>query len=187
MADGKDRVESATDIAQAFLNFYKQAFTSPNAVISETLKGFQEIMRSFTGASTVAPIKGDKRFRDPVWTTNPAYRIIMQSYLTWVNGINAWVDQLDLDNRDKLRAKLLTGLFTDTFAPTNTLIGNPTAMKVTLEHGGQNLLKGLQTVRRRHEEQQRFALDGGQVEVYAGQEHRAVRGQSRSIARNIWS
>ena len=139
----KNNIESAADVAKAMMNFYGKAFMAPQVAVSESIKLGQEMVKSATGASTVGPMKGDKRWRDPVWLTNPAYRVMMQSYLTWARGIEAWVDGLALDDRDKLRAKLLTGLVTDTLAPTNTLLGNPTAMKTTLEYGGQNLAKGL--------------------------------------------
>ncbi|MEL6617384.1 MAG: alpha/beta fold hydrolase [Pseudomonadota bacterium] len=138
-----DSMETAADFAKAMMGFYTKALMSPQTAISESMKLGQEVVRSATGKSTVGPDRGDKRWRDPVWMTNPAYRIMMQSYLTWSRGIEAWVDGLALSDRDKLRAKLVTGLVTDTLAPTNTLLGNPTAMKTTLEYGGQNLAKGL--------------------------------------------
>lgn len=136
-------METATDLAKAFLTFYGKALTRPGAAMSESLKATQEMLRSVTGSADIKPEKGDKRFRDPVWATNPAYRIMMQSYLAWVRGINSWVDRLDMNERDMMRVKLLTGLFTDSLAPTNALLGNPTAMKTTLEYGGANLVQGL--------------------------------------------
>ena len=141
--DDKASLETAADLAKAMMGFYGKALMAPHVAASESLKLGQEVIRSATGKSTVGPAKGDKRWRDPVWMTNPAYRIMMQSYLTWCRGIEAWVDGLSLSDRDTLRAKLLTGIVTDTMAPTNTLLGNPTAMKTTLEYGGQNLAKGL--------------------------------------------
>ena len=34
-------------------------------------------MNSLAGRSEVKPDKGDKRFRDPVWASNPAYKVLM--------------------------------------------------------------------------------------------------------------
>jgi polyhydroxyalkanoate synthase len=104
------------------------------------------MLRSLMGSASVQPEKGDKRFRDPVWQTNPAYRALMQSYLAWSNATNAWVDSLNVPERDKLRAKLATGLAVDALAPTNFLAGNPTAVKTTLEQGGKNLLAGFRNL-----------------------------------------
>ena len=136
-------METAADLAKALFNFYGKALTRPGAAVSESMKATQEMLRSVAGSAEIKPEKGDKRWRDPVWATNPAYRIMMQSYLAWVQGINSWVDRLDMSERDMMRVKLLTGLFTDSLAPTNALLGNPTAMKTTLEHGGANLVQGL--------------------------------------------
>lgn len=56
--------------------------------------------------------------------------------------MNGWVESLNIDGRDKLRVQLVTSLITDTAAPTNMLLGNPAAMKTTLDKGGKNLLDG---------------------------------------------
>ncbi|MEO0343165.1 MAG: alpha/beta fold hydrolase [Pseudomonadota bacterium] len=145
MSDKKSKssLETGADLAKAMVNFYGAAMMAPQKAMTESFKIGQEVFLSVTGQSEIEPIKGDKRWRDPVWKTNPAYRVTMQSYLAWCRGIESWLDDLDLTERDKLRAKLMTNLVTDTVAPTNTLIGNPTAMKTTLEYGGQNLAKGM--------------------------------------------
>ena len=102
------------------------------------------MLRSLMGSAAIQPEKGDKRFRDPLWTSNPGYRTLMQSYLAWSSGVAAWVDGLDAPARDKLRARLATDLVIDALAPTNALLTNPAAMKATLEQGGRNLVAGLQ-------------------------------------------
>ncbi len=101
------------------------------------------MLRSLTGQGRIAPEKGDKRVKDPVWTSNPAYRALMQSYLAWLTAIMGWVDSLDAPPRDKLRARLVAGLATDALAPTNAVLTNPAAMQATLEQGSRNLVSGL--------------------------------------------
>lgn len=140
----RKRVETAVDLTGSVTRFYTKLLTQTNVAMASTFKMNQDIMKSLTGGAELAPEKGDKRFSDPVWTSNPGYRMMLQSYLAWSNGITAWVDGLDLPARDKMRVKLVTGLFTDAFAPTNTLAGNPSAMKATLEQGGKNLVDGFQ-------------------------------------------
>ncbi|MEO1563920.1 MAG: alpha/beta fold hydrolase [Pseudomonadota bacterium] len=145
MSDKKSKtsLETGADLAKAMVSFYSAAFMAPQKAISTSFKIGQEMLLAATGNSEIEPERSDKRWRDPVWKTNPAYRMTMQSYLAWCRGIDTWLEDLDLTERDKLRAKLLTNLVTDTVAPTNTLLGNPTAMKTTLEYGGQNLAKGM--------------------------------------------
>lgn len=138
----KKQMETAADLAQSMAKFYASAFSQPARAMSQSLAASQEMLKSLTGSATVAPEKGDKRFKDPVWQSNPAYRTLMQSYLAWARATNAWVESLDVPERDKLRAKLATGLAVDALAPTNFLAGNPTAVKATLDQGGRNLLAG---------------------------------------------
>lgn len=140
----RKRIETAADLAQSAARFYAKALMQPMTALSSLMTLNQEITASLTGQSLLEPEKGDKRFKDPVWTSNPAYRALMQTYLAWQRGIVGWIEALDLPERDKLRAKLVASLVTDAMSPTNSLGGNPAAMKTTLEKGGQNLIDGLQ-------------------------------------------
>jgi polyhydroxyalkanoate synthase subunit PhaC len=138
------RTESATDLAKSLTQFYTTAFSQPGKAFAESFAAGQEMLKSLGGKSEIAPPPGDKRFKDPVWTTNPGYKLLMDSYLAWSGGMTKWVDSLDVPPRDKLRAKLVSGLVTDALAPTNALLTNPTAMKATLDQGGKNLVEGFQ-------------------------------------------
>ena len=129
----RKRIETAADLAQSAARFYAKALMQPMTALSSLMTLNQEITASLTGQSLLEPEKGDKRFKDPVWTSNPAYRALMQTYLAWQRGIVGWIEALDLPERDKLRAKLVASLVTDAMSPTNSLGGNPAAMKTTLE------------------------------------------------------
>jgi polyhydroxyalkanoate synthase len=63
--------------------------------------------------------------------------------MTWQQSLGAFIDDADLDKKDADRARFVLGLFTDTVAPSNTLLGNPAAMKQMYETGGASLVKGL--------------------------------------------
>ncbi|HVL21422.1 MAG TPA: alpha/beta fold hydrolase [Amaricoccus sp.] len=136
------RVENAADLAQSALGLTAAALKQPQRAWAESLTIGHKMLASVAGCATSAPAKGDKRFRDPVWGSNPAYRALMQSYLAWSTGVAAYVDGLDVPARDRLRARIATDLVTDALAPTNALLTNPAAMKVTLEQGGRNLVTG---------------------------------------------
>lgn len=142
----RKNVETGSDLLRSLGRIYTTALTQPAKAFSRSLAASHEIARSLTGTAGAQPPKGDKRFGDPVWASNPGYRALMQSYLAWAQGTTAWIESLDMPERDKLRAKLVTGLAVDALAPTNFLAGNPAAMKATLEQGGQNLVKGLRNL-----------------------------------------
>jgi polyhydroxyalkanoate synthase len=140
----RKHMESTADLAMSIGQFYVNAFAQPMTALGGSLAASQEMLKSLTGQSEIAPDRGDKRFKDPVWTSNPGYRFLMQSYLAWSGAIAGWVDSLNVPERDKLRARLLANLVIDALAPTNALLTNPTAMKATLDAGGKNLMSGLQ-------------------------------------------
>src|SRR5437764_13075359 len=96
-----------------------------------------------TGQSSVDDDAKDKRFTDELLKTSPSYRALLQTYLTWQQSLGAFIDDADLDKKDADRARFVLSLFTDTVAPTNTLLGNPAAMKQMYETGGASLVKGL--------------------------------------------
>ena len=101
----RKRMETAADLAASIGKFYAKAFTQPMTALGGSFAASQEMLRSLTGQSEIEPEKGDKRFKDPVWTSNPGYRFLMQSYLAWSGAIEKWVEGLDVPDRDKLRAK----------------------------------------------------------------------------------
>ena len=144
----RKRMERAADLAASMTRFYAEAFTQPAKAINQSLAAGQEMLKALTGQSDIQPEQGDKRFRDPVWTTNPGYKFLMEGYLAWSEAITRWVDSLDVPERDRLRAKLLSGLITDALAPTSALLTNPTAMKMTLDQGGKNLVAGFRNFMR---------------------------------------
>lgn len=137
MADENGR--SGLEIPQAMLKLYGAVLRDPQGVLRHSLN----MVNQLAGQADLAPDAGDKRFSDPIWRSNPAYRAMLQAYLAWCRGSLDWVETLKLEGRDKDRVRLLTATVLDAMAPTNSLLGNPGAMKKTLETGGGNLLRGL--------------------------------------------
>lgn len=138
----KSTMDTSSDLAKAAGAMFTASLKRPDKLFAAYSQAMKDTFASFTNSADVAPDKADKRFKDPIWTSNPAYRVLMQSYLTWSRGMNDWVESLELDSRNKLRAKLVTSILTDSIAPTNMLAGNPSAMHKTLETGGKNLVSG---------------------------------------------
>lgn len=109
------------------------------------LKAFgSDVVDIVTQKSELAPSPKDKRFMDTAWRTNPFYKGAMQYYLAAQKGMNAWIQDVEFDDLERARASFITGMVMDSVAPTNTLIGNPSALKKAFETGGVSLVKGLQ-------------------------------------------
>jgi polyhydroxyalkanoate synthase len=105
---------------------------------------FAELGRIATGSSALAPDPKDRRFADPAWKNNPAYRALAQSYLAWGNALYRFLDEAKIGSHDAERGRFLVSLLVDALAPTNSLAGNPAALKKLVETGGASLLHGFE-------------------------------------------
>ena len=104
-----------------------------------------EFTRIAAGRSSVAPAKGDRRFGDPAWTSNPVFRMIGQGYLASARALDRILDDLDAgEERDArvARARFAANILTSAAAPTNFLASNPSAIKHAFDTGGASLLRG---------------------------------------------
>ncbi len=103
-------------------------------------KDLYQIVR---GKSEIAPDKKDRRFQDPTWQHNPVYKYSLQSWLAMRDGLGGWIEDSGASEADQIRARFILDLIADSLAPTNTLAGNPAALKRMYETGGLSLVKGL--------------------------------------------
>src|SRR5215471_5630827 len=116
----------------------------PGVVAQEYLSFLGELGRIAAGGSKLAPDAKDKRFADPAWTESALYRGLAQCYLAWGGALNRFVDEADMEKRDADRARFVVSLFVDAMSPTNSLAGNPAALKKLVETGGASLVHGLE-------------------------------------------
>jgi len=103
----------------------------------------KEIIEIAKGTSELEPHHKDRRFKDSTWSNNPLYKRGLQSWLAMRRELNGWIADSGMHPADQSRAQFVLDLVVDSLAPTNTLLGNPAAMKRVFETGGQSLLKGL--------------------------------------------
>jgi polyhydroxyalkanoate synthase len=99
-----------------------------------------------TGKSKLAAEAKDKRFQHEVWGKSPIYKRGMQGWLAFRKNLKEWASDLDLDDQDRTRANFILDIFADAMAPTNTLLGNPLALKTAWDTKGQSLLKGMKNL-----------------------------------------
>ena len=102
-----------------------------------------ELVKVAAGRSEVAPERGDWRFADPTWNDNPVYRRVEQAYLAGSKALLDLVERADLDWRNRERARFALTLLTSAASPTNTLPGNPAAVKRAFETAGGSLVRGV--------------------------------------------
>jgi polyhydroxyalkanoate synthase subunit PhaC len=134
------------DIGAALRELAQQAVEHPALLLEQEAALLREFMAIMSGRSKLSAAPGDKRFADPAWRENPVYRMCLQTYLAWTKSVAQFVEQSALDRRTKERVRFAASLVTDALAPTNTLLGNPAALRSTLESGGANLVAGLKNM-----------------------------------------
>ena len=120
-----------------------QALRQPALVVEQEAKLARELIAVLSGNGQCMPPQGDKRFGDTAWQDNSLYRMTLQGYFAWREALSGFVDRSALDPKSKERAQFVLSLFTDALSPTNTLLGNPAAIKKIVDSGGASLLGGL--------------------------------------------
>jgi polyhydroxyalkanoate synthase len=121
-----------------------QVMRNPGIAAQQYLSFLGELGRIATGASALVPDAKDKRFADPAWKESAAYRALAQCHLAWSGALNRFVDEARMDKRSAERARFVVALFADAMAPTNSLTGNPAALKRLVDTGGASLVHGLE-------------------------------------------
>jgi polyhydroxyalkanoate synthase subunit PhaC len=117
---------------------------NPQILLEENLAFAREVFEIAMGRSQVAPDARDRRFSHAVWQKSGYYKRLMQGFVAWRDMLNRVLDRADTTDDDRERARFVLQLFTETFAPTNSLLGNPGALQRISETRGKSLLYGLQ-------------------------------------------
>ena len=100
-------------------------------------------------APVASPERGDRRFRDPEWDSNPLFDFIKQSYLITSRWLVSTMSTVEgLDERTARKLDFYTRQFADAFAPSNFLWTNPEVLRTTMQTQGQNLMQGFENFRR---------------------------------------
>ena len=132
------------DFVSAVALLLRETASDPSRFIRHSTAMAQDMVKIMTGKSDLAPDPKDKRFMDPTWAFNPFFRAGAQYYLAVQKGMKNWLEELELDELERNRANFIANIILDGLAPTNSLIGNPTAQKQIINSGGLSLIKGLQ-------------------------------------------
>jgi polyhydroxyalkanoate synthase subunit PhaC len=93
-------------------------------------------------AGPISPSPGDKRFADPAFTDNPLYFLMAQQYLLGCQLVNELLDAAGLEAEQDTKARFAANFILDALAPTNTLPGNPAALRQAFDTGGKSVVRG---------------------------------------------
>ena len=107
----------------------------PTPILARMTALTDELWAGILGAGKLEPSKHDRRFFDTVWQENVYYRRLLQVYLAVSGFIRDIPECVDLGEREDL-ARLGINFAAEALAPTNTLMGNPAALRRALEKTG---------------------------------------------------
>ena len=117
---------------------------NPQVLVEENLAFGRELIAIAMGNSRVAADPKDRRFGHVIWQKSGYYKRLMQGFIAWRDMLNRVLDRAETNTDDRERARFVLQLFTETFAPTNSLLGNPGALQRVTETRGKSILWGLQ-------------------------------------------
>lgn len=93
------------------------------------------------------PLKGDRRFSNPLWDTHPYFSYIKQQYALNKLAIEKAVAEAEeLDDRDRQRLQFFASQIVDMMSPTNFFGTNPDALEKAVETEGESLVVGLENL-----------------------------------------
>src|SRR6476659_2950733 len=91
----------------------------------------------------IAIARGDKRFADPAYQQHPAYFLLAQQYLLFSRLVDELLDTAGVSGSREAKARFIAKFLVDALAPTNTLAGNPAALRKAFDTGGKSIVNGL--------------------------------------------
>ena len=97
------------------------------------------------GSSSSAPLK-DKRFADEAFADHPFFYLLHQLYLLNQRFAFDLLDSATLQPDQERKARFAAQFLLDALSPTNTLIGNPAALRKAMQTGGKSVTQGLRNL-----------------------------------------
>ena len=145
------------NVGSAFLEMTARMISDPAKVMQAQMNLWQDYMNLWQSTTrrllgdeadpVAVPERGDRRFNDPAWDENQLFDFIKQSYLLTARWMQSTVRDVEgLDDKTSKKVDFYTRQFVDAMAPSNFVMTNPEVLRVTLESGGENLVKGLRNL-----------------------------------------
>lgn len=136
----------ARDLAASGIALAKQAVLQPALGAEYSMKLLAEMARIVVGSSDVWPHPRDRRFSDPAYSEHGLFRRLAQGWCAFDRTVDEWVEATGLEEDELKRARFITRLVTDSLAPSNFLLGNPSALRTARKTRGASLMRGLRNL-----------------------------------------
>lgn len=131
------------DLVNSACSTFFQAARHPLVGLRSTAGFAAKLTHIAAGDKTYTQNPGDRRFKDPAWNDSWLHRNLLQGYLALGESLDEWLDDIEFSDLDERRARFLTSIMRDSISPTNSLLGNPAALRQLVDTGGASLLRGI--------------------------------------------
>jgi len=149
------------EMTRVFQQIWLDAITNPE----HAWANYNEYVREYTKLMTAAtlkfwgqdkdikpviePEKGDKRFSAPDWQQNAIFDVLKQSYLLAATTMLKNASEVEgLDEKQHHKLVFYMRQFLDAISPTNYTFTNPQVIHEIVQTGGQNMVSGMEHLRR---------------------------------------
>lgn len=138
------------------ISLFEEAANQPATLLKvqmnwweQQLKIWQNIALVESDEPVVETEKTDRRFTDKAWQQEVFFNFIKQSYLLYSKTFFEMIESIDgLDPKVKERLVFFSRQALNSMSPSNFVLTNPELLKLTLEKNGENLVNGLQQLRK---------------------------------------
>src|SRR6185369_4625419 len=121
----------------------QQQYWSP---IFDFWRGFFNVKSATNTDSRVQAPRGDRRFKDEVWSQSPYYDLLKQSYLLNSKQLTEFVDEALIDDKSKLQIRFYARQFIDAMSPSNFPATNPEVIRTAIRTRSASLAAGMQNL-----------------------------------------
>ena len=140
--------------ARAFADYFAQLGRDPGALMRAQQQAASDWMKLWTNAAArfagreveplVEPERGDRRFKDPAWSEQPAFDYLKQAYLLASKRTQELIAGTEgLDEGTRTRVEFFARQALDALSPANFAFTNPEAIRRAVETGSLSLVSGL--------------------------------------------
>ena len=149
---GSTGLADTQSVAAAFLELTTKMMADPITMATTTLDMWaryasawqQAGQRLLFPSTNPEETSSDRRFKDKAWAENAIFEFIKQTYLVSADSILTTVRGVKgLDSKTAHKVDFYTRQFVDAIAPSNFIGTNPEVLRLTIETGGDNLVRGL--------------------------------------------
>ena len=138
---------------RAFGAFAQHLLANPAQLLKAQQEAAADWMKLWSSAAAraaggkaepvIEPERGDRRFKDPAWSEEPAFDYIKQAYLLAAKRALSLIENANgLDEATRTKVEFFTGQYLQALSPANFPLTNPEAVRRAIETGSVSLLSG---------------------------------------------